>query len=96
MPGYGVSVDTGASNNTIGSTIYGNRDVISGNGASGVILSGTGTTGNVVEGNYIGLDASGDYNVANGIDGIDIVGGASSNVIGGTTPFAAQCALGKH
>ncbi len=85
---YGVSVDTGASNNTIGSTIYGNRDVISGNAASGVILSGTGTTGNVVQGNYIGLDATGEYNVANGIDGVDIAGGASSNVIGGTTPFA--------
>jgi titin len=85
---YGVSIDTGASNNTIGDAIYGVHDVISGNGASGVIISGSGTTGNLVEGNYIGTDATGGYNVGNGVDGVDIQSGASSNVIGGTTPFA--------
>jgi titin len=85
---YGVSIDTGASNNTIGSTVYGDRSVISGNGASGVIISGTGTSGNVVEGSNIGVDATGEYNVANGVDGVDIQGGASSNTVGGTTPFA--------
>jgi titin len=85
---YGVSIDTGASNNTIGSTIYGAREVISGNGASGVVIAGTGTTGNVVEGNYIGIDATGEYNVGNGVDGVDIQGGASSNIIGGATSSA--------
>jgi titin len=85
---YGVSVDSGASNNTIGSTIYGVRDVISANGASGVILAGAGTTGNVVEGNYIGLDATGEFAVANRVDGVDIASGASSNLVGGTTSFA--------
>ena len=85
---YGVSIDTGASNNTIGSTIYRDRDVISGNVASGIIITGTGTTGNVVEGDDIGLDATGEYNVGNGIDGVDIAGGASSNLIGGTASFA--------
>jgi titin len=85
---YGVSIDTGASNNTVGSTVYGVRDVISGNGASGVIISGTGTTGNLVEGNYIGVDSTGEYNVGNGVDGVDIAGGASSNTIGGTSYLA--------
>jgi hypothetical protein len=85
---YGVSIDTGASNNTIGSTIYGDRDVISGNGASGIIIANEGTTGNVVEGAYIGLDATGEYQVGNAVDGIDITAGSSSNIIGGTSSFA--------
>jgi titin len=63
--------------------------VISANGASGVIISGTGTTGNVVEGNYIGTDATGEYPVGNAVDGVDIAGGASSNVVGGTS-YAAR------
>jgi titin len=93
--GYGVSIDTGASDNTVGGTTYSGRDVISGNGASGVILSSAGTTGNVVEGDYIGIDALGEYRVANGVDGIDIVSGASSNVIGGTTTLARDVISGN-
>ena len=85
---YGVVIDTGASSNTIGSTIYREGDVISGNVASGIIIFGAGTTGNVVEGDDIGLDATGEYNVGNGIDGVDIAGGALSNLIGGTASFA--------
>jgi titin len=85
---YGVSIDTGASNNTIGSTIYRFGDVISGNSASGVIISGMGTTGNVVEGDYIGIDVTGEYSVGNGVDGVDIAGGASNNLVGGTSSFA--------
>jgi large repetitive protein len=85
---YGVSIDTGASNNTIGSTVYDVRDVISANGSSGVIIAGMGTTGNVVEGDYIGIDATGEYRLGNAIDGVDIAGGASSNLIGGPTSSA--------
>jgi titin len=93
--GYGVSIDTGASNNTIGSTIYGVRDVISGNGASGVVISGTGTSGNVIEGAYIGIDATGEFRVANGIDGVDVANGATSNVIGGTSYLARNVISGN-
>ena len=92
---FGVSVDSGAANNTIGSTVYGVRDVISGNGASGVIVSGSGTTGNVVEGAYIGLDATGEIAVGNGVDGVDIAGGATSNTIGGTAYFARNVISGN-
>jgi titin len=85
---YGVSIDTGASSNTIGSTTYGAREVISANGASGVMISGSGTSSNVVEGNYIGLDVTGEYNVGNGVDGVDIVGGATNNLVGGPSSSA--------
>jgi parallel beta-helix repeat protein len=94
--GYGVVIETGASDNTVGGTTPGARNVISGNGASGVIISASGTTGNVVEGNYIGTDATGEYAVGNAIDGVDLAGGASSNVIGGTSPAARNVISANH
>jgi titin len=81
--GYGVQLDTGASDNTVGGASVSARDVISANGASGVLITGSGTSGNVVEGDYIGVDVTGEYRVGNAIDGIDLAGGASWNVIGG-------------
>ena len=53
----GVSIVGGASGNTIGGTTAAARNVISGNVGNGVVIDGSGTTGNLVEGNYIGTDA---------------------------------------
>ena len=53
-----VALDGSATNNTVGGTDAGARNVISGNGI-GVWISGPGATGNLVEGNYIGTDATG-------------------------------------
>jgi parallel beta-helix repeat protein len=83
--GYGVQIDTGASDNTIGGTTTGARNVISANTESGVIITSAGTTGNVVEGNYLGTDTTGEYADGNGYDGVDITAGATFNVIGGTS-----------
>ena len=49
----------GATDNTIGGTAAGARNVISGNAPRRHLLDGAGTTGNVVLGNYIGTDAAG-------------------------------------
>ena len=57
--GTGVALDRSTTSNTVGGTTGGGRNVISGNANDGVIISGSGTTGNVVEGNYIGTDATG-------------------------------------
>jgi titin len=57
--GGGVLLLGNASNNTIGGSAAGDRNVISGNGQGGVLIEGTGTTGNLVEGNTIGLTPSG-------------------------------------
>jgi titin len=60
--GYGVLIQ-GASNNTVGGTTAGTRNVVSANGLAGVLITGgTGGTpadGNLVQGNYIGTDLSG-------------------------------------
>jgi hypothetical protein len=83
--GDGVVIDGGAGSNTVGGTTAGARDVISGNSVLGVLVTDSGTSGNVIDGDYIGTDAAGTAAVPNGINGIDILSGATSNTVGGTT-----------
>ncbi len=86
--GFGVIVEDGASGNTIGGTDGSLRNIISANARAGVWLTGSGTSGNVVEGDYIGLAADGKTALGNGNQGVLIDGGASRNTIGGTAAGA--------
>jgi parallel beta-helix repeat protein len=84
----GVAIVGGASSNRVGgapssSEPSGNANLISGNGADGVRIDGTGTTANTVQGNKIGTNLSGAAGVANHADGVLVSGGASGNLIGG-------------
>ncbi len=90
---YGVVVYAAASGNTIGGTTPGAGNVVSGNGIVGVFL--TGTTGNVVAGNEIGTNLNGTAAVANAIYGVAITGGASGNLIGGSTAAARNIISGN-
>ncbi|HET9300956.1 MAG TPA: FG-GAP-like repeat-containing protein, partial [Candidatus Polarisedimenticolaceae bacterium] len=81
--GNGVSINFGAKNNTIGGTTASVRNVISGNG-NGVSLSDSGTQGNLVQGNYIGTDATGMTAVPN-ITGVAIGNGVANNTVGGSS-----------
>ncbi|NTU62887.1 MAG: hypothetical protein HGB05_05660, partial [Chloroflexi bacterium] len=63
------------------STIDGN--VISGNNDSGVFISGSGASGNVVVRNLIGTDASGTVLIGIGGNCVDIGSGAPNTTIGG-------------
>jgi parallel beta-helix repeat protein len=90
----GVIVDVGSTNNTIGGTVAGDRNVLSGNGR-GVVVAGSGTNGNVVEGNYIGTNAAGTSAIGNGTDGVLVVNGATGNTIGGTTPGSGNVSSGN-
>ena len=77
----GVLVD-GAPGNTIGiSNVLPN--VISGNGAEGVVIHGAAATGNLLRGNYIGTDASGAAAVRNLLAGIKVL--SSNTTVGGST-----------
>ncbi len=81
-----------ASNNTVGGTAAGARNIISGNGWNGVhIDSGA---GNVVQGNYIGLDVNGTAAVPNIQDGVRIEDGAT-NLIGGSIAGAGNVISGN-
>jgi hypothetical protein len=93
----GVTVDTGSSSNLIGGTVAGARNVISGNNLPydyGVIITGAGTSGNVIEGNYIGLGANGETAVSNYF-GTMVSGGATNNIFGGTVVGARNVISGN-
>lgn len=91
--GLGIGYSTGiqpAHNNTIGGTTgvtpggacTGACNVIAGNKANGVLISGAGGS-NTFYSNYIGAGADGVTSIGNGIDGIGIAD-SPNNAIGGT------------
>jgi titin len=68
----GILINPG-SGNLIGGPFSAARNLIAGNNASGVYLSGA-STGNVIQGNLIGTDISGSYAISNATDGITLNG----------------------
>jgi hypothetical protein len=98
----GIVIESGASNNTIGGTAAGSRNVISGNGNTydsagdfGVFIKDSGTTGNKLQGNYIGLTADGTATIGNGNDGVYVALGANGNTIGGPQAAAGNVISGN-
>jgi hypothetical protein len=79
----GVFIGLGAQYNTVGGDEPAERNAISGNDLDGVAIHGSGTMGNRVSGNFIGVTADGWYDCANGLHGVYIYGGAWENLIGG-------------
>ncbi len=66
-------------NNVVGGTDAADRNVISGNNMSGVISVYTSAAhNNVILGNYIGTNAAGSGKIGNGVNGVQINGGASN------------------
>jgi hypothetical protein len=87
--------------NTIGGAVSGAKNVISGNGQCGIYLT-TGSGYNVVQGNYIGVNAAGTAAIANLQDGIDLnfipsIGSLAPdyNLIGGTSALARNIISGN-
>jgi titin len=78
---YGVWIDHGATGNVVGGATAAARNVISANGQDGVSLSDSGTSGNVVEGNYVGTDASGTQALGNAGAGVLVQAGASASIV---------------
>src|SRR5215217_3641594 len=78
-----------SSNNRIGGTTLQARNVISGNKAHGIRILNVGSTGNIVQGNYIGTNAAGTMGLGNLFEGI-YIGGGLNNVVGGTEPGAGN------
>ncbi len=85
--GHGVRI-AGPTNNTIGGTTPGAGNVISGNGGDGIDFTGGPAGGTVVEGNFIGTDATGTVDLGNAGTGISL--GSSQVTIGGTSAGAGN------
>ncbi|MEI8570946.1 DUF4347 domain-containing protein [Methylomonas sp. LW13] len=86
----GVSVIDGADNTLIGGTTAATRNIIAGNTEAGVYISDSGTTGTVVQGNYIGVGTDGVTALGNGMQGVAIENSATSSLIGSTTAGAGN------
>ena len=61
---------------------------------NGILIQGTGSTGNIVEGDFIGTDPTGNSPLGNGQNGVEI-DGAAGNTIGGLTSGAANLIAGN-
>ncbi len=93
--GNGVGlVFTGASYATIGGTIKGAGNLISGNNASGIDCFVIGSTAELFEGNLVGVDATGVVALPNKTSGIRIAG-PTNCTIGGTIAAAANVISGN-
>jgi CSLREA domain-containing protein len=91
----GVYLSQRASRNRIGGTALADRNVVSGNGRTGVALWYEWTDNNVIFNNLIGLHPSGTTVVGNGFHGIDINSGVSYTVVGGTGPQQRNVVVGS-
>jgi CSLREA domain-containing protein len=93
----GVAIED-SSSNIVGGTAAGARNVISGNGHSGVLIHALApwnrTSGNRIEGNYIGAAANGTTDLGNLGNGVAILGG-DSNTVGGTATGAGNVVSGN-
>jgi gliding motility-associated-like protein len=95
---YGISITNfSGRDNTIGGTTTSDRNVISGNSSYGIY---DGQYSGIIEGNYIGIKATGDSALGNGSGGIlseesrDNIGGAtasSRNIISGNKGPGIYC-----
>ncbi|MEI7594975.1 MAG: T9SS type A sorting domain-containing protein [Bacteroidota bacterium] len=95
----GITVEGAGAYNQIGGDSVCERNVTSGNVAYGVDIFGVGCIGNVVQGNFIGTDATGSYAIPNTYGLLfddrshqNMVGGynpGEGNLISGNTAFGA-------
>lgn len=90
-----TGININSSGNTIGGTSAAARNIISGNANNQIRLLTSGATLNIVQGNYIGTDASGNLALGGAGSGIVLNGGAAGNQIGGAAPGAGNVSSGN-
>ena len=94
IPNAALGVIIFGPGNTIGGTAAGAGNVISGNGGEGVAVGSSLATGNIVQGNLIGTDASGTADLGNAGSGVHLSVGVN-NIIGGTAAGARNVISGN-
>lgn len=89
---YGLRI-VNSSDNAVGGVTPGERNVIAGNNADGIRITGT-SSNNVIRGNYIGTNAAGNAALPNRDNGITVF--SPSNRIGGTAAGAGNVISGNR
>ena len=79
----GIYLNGGAHHNDFGRPAIADRNIISGNAASGIYHVGDNTAFNLTRNNIIGLNPLGTGRLNNVLEGVDFNGGASDNTVGG-------------
>jgi hypothetical protein len=90
----GIRVESGAHDNTIGGLLAGHGNLISGNAGSGIVILGPGSDRNLIQGNLIGTDLTGEGLLGNGT-GINIDQGPNDTLVGGDTVEARNIVAGS-
>ncbi|MES2354813.1 MAG: NosD domain-containing protein [Pseudomonadota bacterium] len=89
----GIRIQGTSDDTTIGGTSTAARNIVSGNGSSGIgIDNATNTT---ILGNYVGIDAAGTGILSNSNDGISISSLSDTTVVGGTAAGSANVISGN-
>lgn len=78
---------------TIGGTTSAAMNLVSANFAGGILITGSGSTGNLIQGNRIGTDASGTAGLQNGSAGVALYTGG--NTVGGVAPGTGNLISGN-
>ncbi len=90
----GVFIASGTGS-VIGGTTAAERNVLSGNGGAGIWIEGT-TGSHTIQGNYIGVDVTGDVALGNNRWGVVLNAGTITNIqIGGTAAGAGNVISGS-
>jgi hypothetical protein len=89
----GINLSDTVGPNTVGGPNPGEGNLISGNAGNGIVANDAGSQ--IIEGNYIGTDASGTQPLGNSTFGVEVVAG-SFNTIGGTGAGAGNLISGNR
>ena len=87
-------IDILTANNTIGGTVAGARNVTFSNGGLGINLRESNASGNTIQGNFIGIKATGNATLGGNTGGINLLR-APNNLIGGTAAGAGNVISGN-
>ena len=93
--GSGYGLDVQGAGNTIGGTSSAARNLVfggTGSGGVGIYVRGTGGTGNLIQGNYLDVNAAGTAAIASSYDGVVIE--TANNTLGGTVSGAGNVISG--
>lgn len=99
--GVSGGVFVSGSNCRVGGTSVSQRNVMSGKGCRGVYVGGAGATGNVIQGNYIGVDRTGNGSLGHVgssgyVVGILVRYGATNTLVGGSVAGAGNVISGNE
>ncbi|MFO8100673.1 MAG: CSLREA domain-containing protein, partial [Dehalococcoidia bacterium] len=89
----GVYIYSSTTGNRIGGTGSGEGNLISGNNSDGISISSSDE--NIIQGNIIGLEASGTSKLMNTSNGIYLTNSPENTIIGGTSPAARNIISGN-